>query len=689
MSLYQSNVVIEGHSEVLFTENQAHCDGGAIILEINSNLLFYNNCAIVFNGNKAENGGAVYLYHNSIITFRDHSLATLTNNTAIRGGGILAKEKSNVYFEKNSMVYFNNNTAKNLGGAIISSTSTVKVRGYSKLTFYNNVAGKGIGGAVYIVFRAAFILEDNCIVTFNSNRASSGGGVVIWLHSIITIKENSTVDFNGNSASKYGGALCSTNSCIYFEGKSLIKFSNNKASECGALCVLNLKEYNDFAFETYPEEIFVREIITNPEFLIQNSSIIFKENCKVLFCDNQAKEKGGAIHCSMNSYVAITNNSRVEFDNNQAQVGGATYFGNQSNFTIDDCSLVIFNSNTATLGGSIFVEDFGVTKFKGNSLVYLNTNRAADRGGAIMSQNTSVVRFEEQSKVTFQDNTATTLGGAIYIVKASCILFTQYSTLLFYNNSAKFGESIYTNYNSFALITTNSTVRFNNNTARWYGDIPYSNIYGYTDVVFDSNGIITCSDQEILPVCIHQKCFCEAIDSVLATLTNNTQIDLSINVTLSSIITLSGHVNISIIGHHNPTINCIDGGLKFIHCHDCAIEGITWDGCGTEYINGNIIPVIEFYKSTNISVQNCTFQHSIGQAVTLSDVSGNVKINHCSFQHNKHYKGHGTAVYFSSSNNQNITQQTFTISNSNFTKNEGTNSIIYTDHYNKFNLNCY
>ena len=149
--------------------------------------------------------------------------------------------------------------------------------------------------------------------------------------------------------------------------------------------------------------------------------------------------------------------------------------------------------------------------------------------------------------------------------------------------------------------------------------------------------------------------------------------------TLTSNITLSGHVNISIIGYNNPTIKCSDGGgLKFTDCHNCTIEGITWYGCGAENFNCRNIPVIEFYHSTNITIQNCTFQHSVGQTVVLLEVSGNA-IHHCNFLHNKLYKGHGTTVYCSSNNLQKVTQQVFTISNTNFSNNEGTKRIVYID----------
>ena len=639
---YKGNVTIEGNSVVIFERNQAnYSGGGAIYAGSNSIFLLCNNSAVICNDNKAVIGGVFHITDNSAIKWKDDSIAMFTNNSAVYGGGIFAGDKSDIYFDKSSTV-----------------------------TFINNSAGK-FGGAIYIETSAAFTFQGNCRVIFNSNIARQGGGVYLLKHSAITFKENSTIEFNNNNATEYGGAIYSTeHSIIHFEGKSLTTFSNNKALQCGAVC---LNEYN-VTFEEASEGIFAYITVAS----IQNSSVIFKKNCKVVFSDNQAKVKGGAIGCFTNTYIAIIDNSSVLFDSNRTQIGGAIYFSNQSNFTTDDYSSIKLHNNAANSGGSLFIENYSISTFKGNSLVQFNTNRATENGGTIMSQHTSVIRFEEQSKVTFEENTATLSGGAIYNVDTSDVFFTQYSTVLFYNNTATFGANIYTKYNSYVSITTNSTVRFNNNIARWYGGVPYSNKHGYADITFDSNGTITCSDPVTLPVCIHQNCFCQAIDYVLASLTNNTQIDLSINVTLSSVITISG-VNISIIGHHNPTINCSNGGgLKFSYCHNCTIEGITWDGCGAKNINSSNIPVIEFYHSSNITIQNCTFQYSVGQAIVLSEVSGNVGVNHCYFLYNKQYKGYGTAVCFSTSNNfQEHIQLIVKISNCIFSNNEGIYGIVY------------
>ena len=291
---------------------------------------------------------------------------------------------------------------------------------------------------------------------------------------------------------------------------------------------------------------------------------------------------------------------------------------------------------------AFFVENNSITAFRGRSIIQFNLNRAND-GGAIALQNRPVMRCEEQVIITFMDNIAAVLGGTLYSIMYSNVFFTQYSTVLFINNS---DNSIYTKGDSSVTITTNATVTFNNNTARWYGGVPFSNIYGYSDIAFDSNGVVTCSDPETLLVYIHQNCFCHVINHALASLTSNNYINLSVNVTLSSIITLTNLINISIIGHNNPTINCSNGGVKFTSCHNCTIEGIIWDGCGAEYVNGSIDPAINFQHSTNITIHKCTFQHSVGQAIVLSEVTGSVKINYCKFLCNKHYEGHGYSYIF-------------------------------------------
>ena len=71
----------------------------------------------------------------------------------------------------------------------------------------------------------------------------------------------------------------------------------------------------------------------------------------------------------------------------------------------------------------------------------------------------------------------------------------------------------------------------------------------------------------------------------------------------------------------------------------------------------------------------------MGQAIALSKVSGNVKISHCIFTDNVHYRGHGTAIYYSSdvatNNNNSIYSCNITINTCNFTRNNKAESIVY------------
>ena len=64
-----------------------------------------------------------------------------------------------------------------------------------------------------------------------------------------------------------------------------------------------------------------------------------------------------------------------------------------------------------------------------------------------------------------------------------------------------------------------------------------------------------------------------------------------------------------------------------------TIEGIIWDGCGDP--NGTNIAGMTFNGISNISLINCTFQHSQIRAVTFLKVSSNINVSYCKFLSNK------------------------------------------------------
>ena len=196
--------------------------------------------------------------------------------------------------------------------------------------------------------------------------------------------------------------------------------------------------------------------------------------------------------------------------------------------------------------------------------------------------------------------------------------------------------------------------------------------------------------------CVYGNCPCSSLDHALTNLTSsNVLINITTDVTLSSLVKVSDIENVTIIGHNNPTVNCKDfGRIHLNFCHNCIIQGITWDGCGSVDIDDHTEPVLKLNNSSNITINNCSFQYSKGRAVSLSEVSGDVNIDHCNFVHNNHYRGHGAAIHYSSSNVTNCHRlAVFTIIGCNFAYNFA-KSLVYientisrhnvTIHYTKF-----
>jgi len=104
------------------------------------------------------------------------------------------------------------------------------------------------------------------------------------------------------------------------------------------------------------------------------------------------------------------------------------------------------------------------------------------------------------------------------------------------------------------------------------------------------------------------------------------------------------------------------------------MEGITWIGCGAK------LPVIDLADSYDVTIRNCTFQHSLYQAVrvkTNSLVAAlTVNINHCNFLNSNHHKDHGAAIhlkhYFTTASAAAIA-----INNCNFSYNGDAKSLVY------------
>ena len=136
--------------------------------------------------------------------------------------------------------------------------------------------------------------------------------------------------------------------------------------------------------------------------------------------------------------------------------------------------------------------------------------------------------------------------------------------------------------------------------------------------------------------CVKGKCVCSSLSTALLNIDSNTIINItSESVALNNTTTMgSGKLtNITITGI-NVTIMCNNSGS--VYCESCdhvRIEGITWDRCGDP--NGTNIAGMEFNVTSNISLANCTFQHSQIPAVALTEIADNISIQGCTFLSNE------------------------------------------------------
>ena len=142
--------------------------------------------------------------------------------------------------------------------------------------------------------------------------------------------------------------------------------------------------------------------------------------------------------------------------------------------------------------------------------------------------------------------------------------------------------------------------------------------------------------------CTEEGCMCASLSIALQYINSNTTINITSSpVMLEESIELgsnrtsgSGNLTkITIIGG-NVTIMCNYSGSVYCEsCDNVMIEGITWDRCGDP--NGTNTAGVTFNSTSNISLVNCTFQHSQISAVIFLDISENINVTGCNFLSNK------------------------------------------------------
>ena len=476
-----STISFAGNSMITFDENIAGTDGGAVYIS-NAIVTFASNSKIFFNYNIAKHGGAIYFFHSCInsrlsIHFTENSVITFDHNKAYDKGGAVCVDNTDstiiqsnetcnpLNFNKNSAVMFTNNMAINGGAVYLGYNSNTLSQESYKLLFNTNQAY--IGEATYsyaIIFQGNsnalfsnnFALQDGGVlftyrpcnisfvdkstVAFERNKAVNGGALHVGYKINIIFKGNSVSTFKYNQAYN-GGGICSYVSNITFRENSTVIFKNNVAFQNGGALYLRTDNNFSFAENHLATSAHNEASQSETEDIPFSSGIKFKDNCKVLFTENEATEYGGVIHSSVNSVMLYDGQANVTFQNNKAKSGGAISL-HKSFITTRLNSKIVFKNNSAQMGGAVYNSLSNIT-FAENSSIRFIENTALQDGGAVYLSDHSQFILTNNTTVVFNNNFATDDGIAIYALMKESWLYFNTSEIHFSANNFK--KSIYIN----------------------------------------------------------------------------------------------------------------------------------------------------------------------------------------------------------------------------------------------------
>ena len=339
--------------------------------------------------------------HNGVITIDGNK----DNSASAQGGACIyssgASKTVNLY---KNIVIQNSKVDGNNGGAVYVDGGTLNINGAK---FYNNTttAGAGVkGGAIY---------------------AKTSGTVV-------NINETNPGDvvFVGNTAAYGGGAIyAATGVSLTINGGT---FTDNIVT-------------GDSDGKSYGGALYLASGAT-----ISGAS----------FSGSSSTTKGGAVYCSANGDVDITNSL---LENNTSNEGGALMLNGSNKCTIEDSTLQ--NNNSSTTGGAISCGSSVELTINGTTF---DNNTCTTTGAALYS--TSNDNIEIVSSV-FVGNESTSSGGAIYSDEGTASLSISGSSSFVENISHGQGGAVYIVETDFVSIqgTSVNNILFSGNTANESG----------------------------------------------------------------------------------------------------------------------------------------------------------------------------------------------------------------------------
>ena len=657
------------------------------------------------NNSFCENGSCYNSFDHALANVKNNDVINITTNSTLSFHNILTGLENVSIIGYNNPTVYCYNTSVIIGALQFNSCTNCIIRG---------ITWSGCGGIVDDINYPVLEFNNSSNVTIESCIFRRSQGQVITLSHMVGDAAINNCDFLQNVyLGNHGGAVMN----IGNQGNSQVKFTIencNFADNSGTESIINIGgQSNDeslgnisFCNSTfvnnkspaiylnhqdlylYGEFHFNNNTAENGAgmFVTSNSHVYFDKDSSVEFHQNIVSNSGGAIYLSNNSIISLGQTSK--FTNNQAGNDGGAIILHNNSLINSNFSVLFLNNNAAHNGGAVFINHYCNVNF-GQSSTFINNT--ANNGGAMALYDNCdcVITDAGHSKATlrFEGNTASQYGGALHLSMCSQTGFIQNAEVIFDKNSvdSSYGSAIFSDYsnvsfggNSMVAFHNNSpadgtlyskntsyvrhhanvTYNINNNTAQWYYGDEYTES---NDVIINADGVVRCTDYREYYICSNNNkmCSCKHIMDV----TSYSEVTITDDLNISSLIILEGLDSVYLTGHNNATIHYKETGkLKFMLCQNVKITNLNWN----QPSENNPIPRITFSDVSNITVRNCSFQYSKGQAISLSNVSEHVNISHCKFIHNS---GNAALIHYWANTN---TTNVLTITNCHFSYNEYT-----------------
>lgn len=464
-STTQLNIGYSSDTPILFKDNTAQSNGGAIYSTFLNGVVIYGNTT--FDGNSAISGNGGAIYTSSTFTVKN---TVFSSNTAkSRGGAVFVTRSSDNYvtrlvrfdscsfignsastggalsiyssdsdFESGAVVTTNackfiSNSSLGSGGAICTERkSTLTVNG----TEFDSNSAAAEGAALYVIGESTVNINGSELL---SGSAASHGGAISVRSSTLNI---STTVIEGNYSDKNGGAIyIAYSSDIERNAKVTITDStikDNESDNGGAIYATRRAIENDTEVLTVRSTDFAGNVAKDSggALLLTASVDVYMKD--VTFVANSITKKtdgaGGAIHAGKST---LEIDGGVFTKNTSACVGGAISLGEGAGITLNNVTasrnsartnggfvystlgeLTVYNStvnnNTSNMGAGMYLYEGAVSSIYNTEF---KSNKCTENGAAlfIYTGGTRTVI----NGCDFESNSSSNFGGGLYISNKS------------------------------------------------------------------------------------------------------------------------------------------------------------------------------------------------------------------------------------------------------------------------------